>query len=114
MAFTLKWGSCQGDVWCSFQRLSLSSPVFDNAIGVYIIWDGKTTIKVGGGNIREEITKDRQNDRIAAFQTAKVTWANTDFSNIEPIKKYLQERLNPQVLEVIEGNASPIEVNYPW
>jgi hypothetical protein len=111
----LNWGKCQGDNWCSFMRLTLESHVFDNALGIYIIWSNAISIKVGSGNIRNEIERDRENNQIKLYpeSTLKVTWCIVDSSQIDGVKTFLVNRLRPVIMETV-GSANPIEVNLPW
>ena len=109
----VKWNKCQGDTWCNFNGLNLSNPIFDNSTGVYIIWSNKITVKIGSGHIREELTNDRLNNTISAYQNICVTWCLVEPFNVNSVKKYLADRLKPVIpIEII--NDSPKEVNLPW
>ena len=113
----LFWGKCLGDNWCSFMHLKLEDQVFENAYGIYIIWSGAQTIKVGSGLIREEISKDRIDPRITIYpdSTLKVSWCKIDYESnyIKGIQKYFIEKLNPAIrLNILD--VEPVEANFPW
>ncbi len=111
---TLYWRKCDGNVWCSFRDLRLDHHTFENARGVYIIWCGQTTVKVGGGFIKEQIHTDRINPRFAGYTQCQVTWCEVPAHDIDGIKRYLIELLRPEIQDAAPINAPPVQVNFPW
>lgn len=113
MKISLSWRKCQGDVWCSFQKLLLSHSSLDSAVGVYIIWSRKTTLKVGGGHIRQELTQDRESRKFENFEDIRVTWSEAPQDAIPGIINYLSNRLHPVAENPMKGQSA-IEVDFPW
>ncbi|MFT6501138.1 MAG: hypothetical protein ACJASQ_001248 [Crocinitomicaceae bacterium] len=116
MTLKLEWLKCKGDIWCSFQNLTIDHAFFDGFIGVYIIWQEKDVIKIGGGNFRNCIIEDRNNENITFnYPSAKVTYAQVDSANISGVIRFLEDNLAVQIQsQKFDENTQSIEVNFPW
>lgn len=113
MAIELIWIKCTGNVWCDFHKLNLSHEHFDNLSGVYVIWSGKITVRVGSGVIRDRIADHRNDQHILAFPNLMVAWAQVNRNQMLGVEKYLSDILQPKVGERFP-NVAPIIVNLPW
>lgn len=118
MNLTLNWIKCQGNVWCDFFNVDLSSAHFEGLEGVYIIWHGGLhphTVRVGQGIIKDRIAQHRQDPSILRYAGLGlfVTWAEVPTIYRDGVERYLGDTLKPK-----EGvrlpEATPIEVNLPW
>ncbi len=110
----VNWGTCGEDNhWCDFERLTLNSNGFEGKKGVYIIWSGKTVIRVGSGLIKDRISVHKDNLEINKYKDLKVTWAKVNATQMEGVEKYLSDVLDPLVGERFP-KRTPIEVNLPW
>ncbi|MDE5422424.1 hypothetical protein L3073_09420 [Ancylomarina sp. DW003] len=107
------WIKCQNDNWCDFLTVNLSNEHFDNLHGVYIIWSGKTVVRLGSGEIKDRIADHRDNTEITAYTNLKVTWARVNANQMQGVEKYLADTYKPAVGERFP-NRTPIEVNSPW
>ena len=112
------WLKCMGGVWCKVNAVNLAHGHFDGMEGVYIIWHGGSqpqVVHVGGGTIREQLEKDRTDDRIQEFASLDlyVTWAPVQASERDGVERYLADYWHP-IVEERHPNALPIEVNSPW
>jgi hypothetical protein len=114
MKLEVKWRKCQGDIWCFFDFLKLEHTTFNSAKGVYIIWSGSTTVKIGTGVIKDELYKDRLDEQMKKFPNKKVTWCVVSPENMEGIHRNLNARLRPQIKVQTTLSAESIEVNLPW
>lgn len=64
------WNKCQGEAWCSLNKVNLSNEHFDGMDGVYIIWHGGPTprvVRVGQGVIRDRFATHRQDEEIQTY-----------------------------------------------
>lgn len=114
MAINVTWGKCiPNNVWCNLINLNLDHEVFNNLTGVYIIWSGDRTIRVGSGIIQDRLKEHRENPEILAYGNLKVTWARVNENQMESVEKYLADTLNPLVGDRFP-NKTPLEVNLPW
>ena len=110
----VNWGTCGDDNhWCDFDRLTLNSDGFKDKKGVYIIWSGKTVIRLGSGIIKDRIAAHREDAEINKYENMKVTWAKVNANQMEGVEKYLSELLEPLVGDRFP-DRTPIEVNLPW
>jgi len=118
MAINLNWIKCDGEKWCDFLKLNLSSSHFDNLNGVYIIWyngnPGKV-VRLGQGVIKDRLTQHRADSEILAYQKYGlfVTWAQVLANQMDGVEAHLANILNPLVGERFP-NVNPIVVNAPW
>ncbi len=74
---TLHWVKCQGDAWCSLERLKLDSV---NAEGVYLIWhagEKPRVVRLGQGNIADRLGVHRADSQILAYKKY-----GDDFTNL--------------------------------
>ncbi len=111
---TLEWGKClPNGNWCSLKNLNLDHEVFNDLNGVYIIWAGTETIRVGSGIIKNRLKEHRENPEIKAYSNPMVTWAKVNGNQMEGVEKYLADSLNPKIGERFP-DRTPIEVNLPW
>jgi hypothetical protein len=112
----VSWVKCQGDVWCSLERVNLSGV---NTTGVYIIWHGgpqPRVVYVGQGNIAERVGAHRNDHRILKYRQhgdLYVTWAAVAWNEMDGVERHLADHWQP-----LEGDAHPdvypIAVNSPW
>lgn len=107
------WIKCVSDTWCGFLNVNLDNEHFESLSGVYIIWSGTTTIRVGSGVIKVRISNHRDNSKITNYPDLLVTWASVNANQMEGVEKYLADTLSPIVGERFP-NRTPIEVNLPW
>jgi len=110
----VNWGKCEGGGWCSFKGVDLSSNYFNNLSGVYIIWQGKgRVIRVGQGDIRDRLTKHREDSEINVYNNLFVTWAEVGNNFVDGVERYLGNVLSPKVGSIFPDTI-PIKVNLPW
>jgi hypothetical protein len=113
----LNWIKCQGEVWCKLNFVTLEHQAFDHIDGVYIIWHGgptPATVRVGQGNIREQIKINRADSTVQSFASLGlfVTWTSVPSQDRNGVEAFLVKRLNPKVPTY--SLAPPIDVNLPW
>jgi hypothetical protein len=115
----LYWNKCNGDNWCSFERVELDHDHFTGMAGVYVIWyaagSNPKAVRVGQGNIADRIAAHRRDPQIMTYATRSlyVTWAKVPAAQQNGIEAYLAAVLDPIVGERFPNVAS-IEVNLPW
>lgn len=118
MALQVKWGRCEGDVWCGLISVNLDHATFGVG-GVYVIWhggDNPKTVYVGQGDpIRDRLAFHKENPKVTAFRQHGlcVTWAVVDGRQRGGVEHFLENRLRPLVGEA-HPVATPMEVNLPW
>jgi len=115
----LFWNKCQGDVWCRLSTVNLAHSHFDNMVGVYIIWHGgpqPATVKVGRGNIRDELQAQRIDAHVQAFANLGlfVTWASVPEQQAAGVQVFLVQKLNPKVPVDNAAPAAPVSATVPW
>jgi hypothetical protein len=92
--------------------------IFDDLMGVYIIWENssesKRVVYVGGGNIREEIYRLRNDNSFEEFQNLKVAWSKVDSNSINGVVNFLVKSYSPLRNIKISETDQPISVNLPW
>ena len=129
---TLQWQRCfKNSFWCQFNEKLLNdgrleARLGDHSLGisgVYIIWtsidNNRTILKVGSGNIKDELAADLTDPEIQAYKPARlyVTWAST-LSAIGPqemqkgIQKFLEIVFKPKLIEN-SPDADLVMVNLP-
>ena len=122
----VQWIKCQGDNWCSFEKLNLSGVT---AAGIYVIWksgsDNKVVyvviwksgsdnkvVYVGQGDVADRIADHRREPTITRHGPMNVTWAAVSQQYRDGIERYLANEYSP-----LEGdhhpNVTPIAVNLP-
>jgi hypothetical protein len=113
---TLFWNKCVGGVWCNFRTLNLAHEAFNDAYGVYIIWQNNITLKVGAGEIRHEIGKDRISPTFLPYNdtNTKVTWARVGRERAESVRNYFISTLHPKFDGDLFTFNSNEPSNYPW
>ena len=111
---SLNWGKCGDDGhWCDFHHLNLTADMFKDLKGVYIIWSGEHTVRLGSGIIKDRITEHRKNPEITSYPNLKVTWAEVNANQMEGVEKYLADTLRPAIGDAFP-DRTPIPVNLPW
>ncbi len=115
----LEWYKCKKDVWCELNKLDLDHRYVKWSKGVYIIWyrlQANVVVKIGGGKIRDELEKEREELAIQAFSKygLKVSWADVPKSQIEPVMAYLSRKISPKIPIDDIDKSKQIEVNLPW
>jgi len=112
----VSWVKCQGDVWCSLERVDLSGV---NTTGVYIIWHGgpkPRVVYVGQGNVADRLRTHRNDQSILRHRQngdLYVTLAAVASNEMDGVERYLFDHWTP--LEgVARPNVRPIAVNSPW
>ena len=111
----IQWNKCVGNSWCPFETVNLEG--IGDVEGVYLIWHGGPTprwVRVGQGNIKEQITQLRTDPQIMAFRQHKlfVTWAAVPENQRDGIEAFLAAYCAPLVGERFP-NRQPIAVNLP-
>jgi hypothetical protein len=100
------------DGWLQVDTVNLQDQALDDAVGIYVIWSSKSTIKIGSGRIRDEIAKLKADRDIANYQDLMISWCTIEPELIEGVMNYLINTLKP----VISGNETAeiaISVNKP-
>ena len=111
---TLNWGTCGDDGhWCDLHKLDITADLFKDLKGVYIIWSGDKTVRLGSGIIKDRISEHRENPKITAYPNLKVTWAKVNANQMEGVEKYLADALHPAIGDAFP-DRTPISVNFPW
>ena len=111
----LTWIKCQGDVWCSLEKVNLSTVT---TAGVYIIWHGgnpPNVVRVGQGKISDRLAIHRIDPDILAYKQFGelfVTWASVPAAQQDGVERYLADQSTPLVGDVFP-DAAPIPVNLP-
>jgi len=101
--------------------LDVDQEYFDDVAGVYLIFyetDSRndTAVKVGRGNIREEIRRWRNHPDIITYHAygLRVVWAKVkNLDLLDGMAKYLTQKLGPLVEEEFP-ECSPVAVNLPF
>ncbi len=116
----LLWLKCKNNAWCSLRDVDLSHSYYDNFVGIYIIWywnkfGEAVTIKVGQGNLREQLTVHRSDPRIQQYAHLNllVTWTDTLPHLRDGAEAYLGKVLKPRV-DSLFPDAKPIPVSLPF
>jgi hypothetical protein len=115
----IEWYKCQGNIWCELNKVDIEHKFFDGLSGVYIIWYGsqeaRTVLRVGMGDIREELEENVHDIAIQAFAkyTLQVTWAEVPFFKRKGVLNWLTLELTPKFFGEL-SKTKPIEVNLPW
>lgn len=99
--------------WLLLDALNLQDSALNDAMGVYILWNSKGILKVGGGHIREELAKDKTNREIIGYKDLKVTWCKLDEDKIEGAKLYLQNRLKLETIQT-SFDIRKMSLNLPF
>lgn len=100
--------------WLFFDALNLQDSALNNVMGVYILWNSKGVLKVGGDNIQEELAKDKTNREIMGHKDLMVTWCKLEEDKIEGAKFYVSDSTKPKIEEqLIEPETRKIGVNMP-
>ena len=117
MTTSLQWVKCTQNVWCSLERLDLSSV---KASGIYIIWHAGSpgrVVYIGQGDpISGRLSAHRNNPAIMRYAksgTLHVTWASVPANQRDGIERYLADKWRPLIGDAHPA-ASPIAVNSPW
>lgn len=117
--FILEWNKCKGDIWCDLFKLDLEHEYIVGVHGVYVLWHGDsgnyTPLKVGYGEINNELFVDRKDLAIQAFSHlgVKVSWAEVQGMKRKGVYAWLKNKLNPKIITDLQA-GSPIECNLPW
>ncbi len=88
----LQWKKCQGDVWCSFNKLDLQQVT---EYGVYVIWHSgaaPNVVYVGQGKIAGRIADRRVDPKITRHANKGdlfVTWATVSDYQCDGVERYL-------------------------
>lgn len=109
----VEWIKCNGGKWCGLLTVDLAHEHFDDLNGVYIIWSGKTVVRLGSGQIKYRLEEHRDNPDILAYPNLRVTWAKVHGNQMQGVEKYLSEQLAPAVGDRFP-DSTPIPVNLPW
>ncbi|HPD34146.1 MAG TPA: hypothetical protein PKV40_07375 [Candidatus Kapabacteria bacterium] len=116
----LEWYRCTGGKWCELEKLNVEHPAVRNTNGIYILWidedNHRKIIRIGQGNIYQEIIKLKNELVIKAFEThgLKITWAEVPLIRRPGVLIYFINTLNPMMLGGKPPRAIPIKENLPW
>ena len=105
--------SASNFLMCRLNDLDLSSEIFAGLKGVYIIWSGQETIRLGSGLISDRLKAHRDDPKINKYPNLLVTWAKVNGTQMEGVEKFLSDKLSPIVGERFP-DRTPIPVNLPW
>lgn len=100
------------DGWLQVDTVNLQDQALDDAVGIYVIWSSKSTIKIGSGRIRDEIAKLKADRNITNYQDLMISWCVVEPEFIEGIRNYLIKTLKPAISGG-ESAAIAISVNKP-
>ncbi len=109
----LLWHTWDGKSWSDLLNMDLSLPHFNTMEGVYVIWSGSSTVRVGQGIIRDRLGKHRNDRAITAYPSLLVTWAPVEKNYRDGVERYLANTLKPKVGDAFPDTI-PIAVNLPW
>ena len=112
------WYHCKGGFWCELNKIDLNHPHLDDISGVYIIWCGtseRSVLRIGAGNIRAELYKNRFDIAIQAFTRLGiyVTWAEVPPDKRNGVEYYLIKELIPKFTK-LPAKQGAVKVNLPW
>ncbi len=114
------WYKCQGDVWCELNKVDLTTKEMKSLTGVYVIWSGKSAsnrlvLRVGSGNIVEELARHKRDLAMMAFfhLGVYVTWAEIPALKRRNVQFYLTTALRPKFEDKVP-DLNPVQVNTPW
>lgn len=100
------------DGWLQADAINLQDKGLDDAVGIYVIWSNKATIKIGSGRIRDELAKLKASKDVTKYQDLMVSWCIVEPEFIEGIQNYLIKTLKP-VISGGETAGIAISVNKP-
>ena len=106
---TVEWWKC-GQFWCRLN--SLDAERLAATEGVYLIWSGKTWVRVGQGVIRDRLRAHQGDPRVQTFPDLRVTWAAVGPQYMDGVERYLANECQPAV-GCAFPNVYPIAVNLP-
>lgn len=114
----LDWYKCKGGVWCDFFNLDLEHRYIRELEGVFLMWSGdkeRSIVKVGQGNISDELLNLRKQLAIRAFVHLGLycTWADVPSHRRDGVEVYLAKTLKPKISDSVP-NATAVNVNLPW
>lgn len=110
----IEWGKCNSGKWCNFVYLDLDHEIFKDLNGVYIIFNEKDgVIRIGSGDIKDRITKHRNDEKITKYKDLLVTWAKVNANQMEAVERFLADTYNAKVGDRFP-DKTPIKVNLPF
>jgi hypothetical protein len=115
----VEWYKCQGNIWCELNKVDIYHKFLDGLSGIYIIWYGgkedRTVLRIGLGNIRQELESNKNDIAIQAFSkyNLQVSWAEVPLLKKKNILVWLNQKLNPKFKDNLPS-AKPVETNLPW
>lgn len=115
----LTWMKCKGGIWCEVFKVDTSHKLIRNTDGVYIVWTvvkgAINVVKVGCGNIAEEIDDMKRDLAMMAFAAhgAFISWSDAPTAKHAGICSFLTQKVNPTMHDSFPSKGS-IEVNLPW
>lgn len=118
--YQIDWMKCKGGKWCDLFKINLESTALKDGNGVYVIWTGKDgqdkILRVGHGNLSEELIKARENLAIQAFRHIGVPVAIAEIpeEHSAGVATYLNKKLKPAINIPIEPKDAPIRVRTPF
>lgn len=115
----IDWHKCTGKVWCDLFKLDLDHKYLRDANGVFIIWtesEGRRNImRVGEGNISDELKKVKRELAFQAFQHLglKVSWSEMSSMKRKGAVIFLVNELKPKMQNDVPSGI-PVKVEIPW
>lgn len=114
----IDWYKCEGDIWCDLEKVDAANKLFNQLDGVYVIWIGslnRTVLRIGHGNIRSQISANKNDLAVRAFSHLGVyiTWCKVSENNQKGIHAYLSKTMFPKIMDNVP-KVNQIEVNLPW
>jgi len=113
----VRWGTTANNLWCPLRNNDFSTLV---GSGVYIIWGGQRTVKVGQSDdsegIGRRLSSHSRDTTILDYEQFLgilfVTWANLLPQYLNGVERFLGDHYRPIIGDRFP-NAVPISVNLP-
>jgi len=113
LKLSVKWAKYKKQGWCRLNTLNLEQV---KTSGNFIIWKPQNkdnVIRIGHGNIADELQQLRNNSLIARFgEDLLVTWASVQEPYREGVERFLYEQYSPVSVDRV-ANARMVYVNMP-
>ena len=98
-----------------WSRFAFIDPDLANTVGVFVIWqEGRnSTVYVGQGNVRDEIVRLREEQRVGRSDALLIAWARVSSAETrDGVERWLAEILKPEI-QVPRSSRAPLRANTP-